>query len=425
MDLKNCEAYVIPFSVQENSAWKSVIQYLSKRETTPVEAICNSRIVSVDKEYYPVEHLELTYEAKWNAISVFKEYWTEEETHYEQQVHYFDRLGKEHERPGFDYFDVKSGKWKNGAYNPITSTLKGYSGNANARPWKPVEVTVAVTEKIPYERETGRKRNSGNVTGKHIYQHTKGYTFFYDLFSDSGKIEKVPYAAEYIKSEKVMTQPEPFGESDYNSVYSAAKSNARDQCIKKIPGQAYADFHMNIECDDVIQVWYYPVYHIIYEFNKQEYECLASGCQEGSVYGKTAPEDGSIESAKQEYEKQNSELKARKKKCWLKFAKIWLGMFVFGVFSMSLIPLVAVIGSAGNIIGSILNMALWGVVIYLCWTNYKDIKNIKKEIKENEEAKNNIIPIRQKKKQAIMDVVINDNLNDIEKAEKCKEIINC
>ncbi len=72
---------------------------------------------------------------------------------------------------------------------------------------------------------------------------------------------------------------------------------------------------------------------------------------------------------------------------------------------------------------SILPVVFVGAAIYLCWKNYKEIKNIKKELTQNNEAKTNIIPIRQAKKKAIMEVILNDNLNESEKAMRCEAIL--
>ena len=134
MDFENCEAFVVPFGLNEKSAWKQVLCYLSKDKTTPVDVACHSRVVSIDRQYYPVERLEVNYIAKWSAISVAVKRWTEQETHYEQQVHYFDRFGEEHGEPGFDYFDAKDGRWKRGSVHFVQSKIRGYSGDASAKP---------------------------------------------------------------------------------------------------------------------------------------------------------------------------------------------------------------------------------------------------------------------------------------------------
>ena len=439
MDFKNCEAFVIPFSVPEASVWKKVIEYLCEKETTPIESICNSHVVSIDKEYYPVQRLEINYTAKWNAISIFKEYWTEQETHYEQQIRFFDRLGIEHKHSGFDYFDPKSGKWKSGAFNPIGSRIKGYSGNANTRQWMPKEVTVPVTENVSYERETGRKRNFGEIKGNQIYFHDKEYPFRMDLktlfpnlfsgiFSDSDLTAngKISYSKEAVKDGKVIEQLKPINERDYDSALSVAKSNAKNQCIGQIPGQEYADFHMEFDSNDVCQMWYYPVYHVNYEFRGQKYECFVSGYGDASVKGKNDPEDASIESIKQQYDTQCSNLKDRKKKCLLEFVGLCLGICAASILLIPLIGLDMLIstGITGAIIFLVLSIPLVGVVVYLCKKKYEELNDLKEEITKIEEAKKNIVPIRQAKKRAIMDVILNDNLSDSEKAMKCEAILN-
>lgn len=236
------------------------------------------------------------------------------------------------------------------------------------------------------------------------------------MFSDLPENIKVPYSEESVKDGTVIKKTNPFNKKDFDSVFSKVKSDAENQCIRKIPGQAYADFYMEFDFDEVRQMWYYPVYHIVYEFKKQKYECLVSGCQEGRVYGKHDPEDISIQNIKQQYDSQYSNLKDKKKKCWLKFVWIWLGTCAVYTFLIPLlgILLFTVIGDVGLTIVPVLQIAFVGVVVYLCWTNYKNIKNIKKEIKKNNEAK----------KKAILDIVLDDNLNNSEKSVRCKTILD-
>ena len=461
MNFENREAFVIPFSVQKSSVWKEVIRYLSEKETTPVEAICHSRVVSIDKEYYPVERLEISYTAKWNAVSIFKECWTEQETHYEQQIHYFDRFGKEHEKSGFDYYDTKAKRWKSGALHPFASTARGYSGDALTKPWEPREVTVPVTENVSYEKETGRKRNSGEIKGNHTYYHDKEYPFPMhlenhaddDLFSsiifhsDSVENQKIPYSQEAVKDGMVIRQSKPLNENDVDTELSRAKSMAKKECIWKIPGQAYADLHMEFDSDEICQIWYCPVYHVIYEFSGQKYECFVSGNfrgsvgmqmksgnrlvsdeREDSVKGKIDPEDVSIENIKQQYDNEYSALKNRKKKCWLKFIWIWLGVCGIPIpIALLFMPLATIQNGIGiiiiSIVTSILPVVFVGTAIYLCWKNYKEIKNIKRELTQNNEAKKNIVPFRQAKKKTIMEIILNDNLSDSEKAMRCEAIL--
>lgn len=247
MAFDNCDAFVVPFSLDETSVWKQALRYLSEDDETPVEAVCHSRVVSIDKEYYPVRRLEINYTAKWSAVSIFIEYWTEQETHYEQRIHYFDRFGEEHERSGFDYFDAKAGRWKSGALHPIKSRRKGYSGDAGTRPWTPREVTVPVTENIPCQRETGRKRTSGEVSETHLCQYAQGYPFesalasmfgssdflTFDFNSELTEDQKIPYSEEVLQNVKVIKQPCLLEESDLASELSKAKSEAKKKCVRK------------------------------------------------------------------------------------------------------------------------------------------------------------------------------------------------
>lgn len=418
MDFENREAFVVPFKIQESFVWKSVAEYLSQKETTPVESICNSHIVSIEKEYYPIERLEISYTTQWDAISIFKEYWTETETHYENQIHYFDRLGKEHEKPGFDRFNPKTGNWSHGAFRLDNYRFKGYSGDRYTRPWEAREVTVAVTEEIPYSKEIGRKKTNGKGSGKHIGIHNAQYPFSNENFPEP---ERIPYSKEIVRDTVIMEKAKPFSEKDYNSELSAARAKANKECKKQIPGHEYVDFSMEFKSDDVFQTWYYPVYHVTYTFQEQKYECFVSGYYEKTVNGKHNPEDKSIETIKQQYDDEYTKLKEIKKKFWLRFVWIYFGIVVAGTAISSFLSFFHVSG----FIESILELVLFlSITIYLFKKNYKEIKNIKEKITQNRTKKDNIIPIRQEKKKSILEIVLDDSLSDNEKIMRCEKILN-
>ena len=417
MSLENFKAFVIPFSIKEDSARKKLLHFLSIDEQTPVKSVCNSRIVSVKKEYYPVERLEIKWNAKWTATSIFMEYWTEQETHYEQQVHYFDRWGREHNSPGFDYFNPNTGKWEMGGLHPINSRIKGYSGDRSSRPWVPREVTVPVTENIPYERETGRRQSTGNVSENGNREHNAQYPL---PITDWGEAEIIPYSQEAIKDATVIGNAEPFSESEYNSFLADLKEEAKKKCIQQIPGQKYSNFRMDFNPGEIpkTNTWYFPVYHIIYIFDEIEYEYFVSGYCEISACGKNQkPEDKAIQNAKQQYNAKCSELKDKKKKLWLNIFKVAIGCPVI-LFFLLIIPLML---QLPFLVFPFLLLPL--ISAYLIWKNYKEIKIIKGEITKAEEAKNNIVPMLQSKKKAILDIVVDDNLSESEKEVKCNAIL--
>lgn len=81
-----------------------------------------------------------------------------------------------------------------------------------------------------------------------------------------------------------------------------------------------------------------------------------------------------------------------------------------GIFSNPLVELIQTV-----VIG--------GVAIYLCRKNYHKIKSLKQELVKTDELKNNIVPMRQAKKNALLDIVLDDSLSDDEKSVKCEAIL--
>lgn len=415
MNFENIEAFVIPFSITEKTAWKEVSRYISEQETTPVEAVYKSKLVSITKEYYPVERLELDYTADWEATSIFMRYWTEQETHYEQRVHYFDRWGDEHENSGFDYYDTSSHKWKRGSFHFIKSNIKGLTGDPHTRPWDPREVTVAVTEEISCEEETGRKKNSGTLESNHVYHHDRDYPLSAFLTKYDPE-KKIPYSKESVKDGGIIEQSKPFAESDYNSALSNAKSLAKKDCIGLIPGQKYAGFQMEFNLtDSVCQILHYPVYHVRYEFMGQPYECFVSGYCENAVSGTPFPEDEPIENVRRRYREREYDLDSQKGKLRLKYLWIYLGVCA-GLLVTGLLSFV-------SIIEAIISLLTLGAGVYLTRKNINDIKNIKTEIKKTKEISENYVSIRQAKKKELLDILLNDNLSDSEKAARYEIVL--
>ncbi|MCM1529900.1 MAG: hypothetical protein NC093_07905 [Alistipes sp.] len=313
MITENTIKEVIPFDVDSTVAWNSLLKHLAQKEDTPVNIASESRYISSEKIYYPVERLTVNYEAKWNAVSIFMRYWTETETYFVQEVHYFDRWGREHTQPGFDYFDTESGKWRTGTFHPIKSRVKGYSGSVTSRPWDPREVTVEKSREIPYEQETGRKNSSGTVKSNMINALSERYPFFNVLYGTYSNGERSVYSDEAVEGTVVDEMIFADGEKNKELILKA-KNVAQETCIKQIPGQKYANFSMDFVHNIDREIWYYPAYKIVYTYQDKQYECLVSGACCDCVYETTYPTDDFMNTIFQDSEKEKDELKQKKKK---------------------------------------------------------------------------------------------------------------
>lgn len=420
MSEKTTKAEVIPFSVDSKSAWHSVLKYLAQKEDTPVDIACGSCLVSSERMYYPVERLTINYEAQWNATSIFMRYWTETRTWLAQEVHYFDRWGREHNKPGFDYYDSKKGKWKTGTFNPIESRVRGYSGSASARPWDPREVTVQKAEDVPCEEETGRRNSSGTVKDSILNVLSERYPFFEKLYGSYNNGERNAYSDEAVRGTAVGKVVLADGEKKKELVAKAGNV-AQEKCIQQIPGQKYANFSMGFKHEIDSAVWYYPAYKVVYKYQDKQYECLVSGCVVGCVYETAAPADDFLNTISQQSETRKKELNQSKKKATKQ-------ILIAGV----VVELIAILGIFYNLVkitageGGKVGVIVWLVIavsaIVFSRIMFAKRRRIKSDILNVDNEKETTVQNRQDRKMKIFDIMADDNLTDIEKEKKCKEV---
>lgn len=409
---------VIPFSVDGKAAWRSVLRHLAQKEDTPMDIACESRLVSSKRIFYPVERLTVNYEAHWKAVSIFIEEQTE--TYTVQEVHYFDRWGREHNSPGFDYYE--DGKWHNGSFHPIHSRTKGYSGSRDARPWDPREVTVEKERK--WEEEIGRKNSSGTEKHSVLNVLDQRYPFFSTLYGSYTGGERIAFSDEAVQG-AVVEEVILANDEKKKQLIAKVAGNAQEICIKKIPGQKYANFHMDFANDTDGEVWYYPAYKIVYMYQGKQYECLVSGCTVDRVYETTHPTDSVYDDLVNQTEKRASELVEQRKNATKTIAiSIAVGLFVELI--AALMVLHSLVSLFVNGISGFLGFVFWGAVAvgmgYFVYKKYMERKNIVSEHENIHKEKENTIQNRQDRKRKILDIMTDDNLSDDEKKRRCKEI---
>lgn len=426
MNKKECSISLIPFDVDSVTAWHSLLKYLTMQNDTPTDIACESRLISSEKIYYPVERLTVNYKSQWEAVSIFKEYWTERETWLEQEIHYFDRFGMEHTKPGFDYFDRETGRWKSGTFNPIKSKIKGYSGSVDARPWNPKEVTVQKSRDVPYEREINRQNTSGNADGSLLKILTDQYPFFRSLYANYNGGERILYSNEAIEGIEVQ-EAVLLDESGVNQVISKAKSKAKSKCINQIPGQEYTNFQMTFAHVIDREFWYFPAYKIIYVYKNEKFECLVSGCTVDSVYETIHPTDSDLENILQKKNKMKTQLGEKKKKINTDlFMSIVISLLVVFVGSPMLMSIVnSVVNNLFLIM--VVNTAIVVGIIYFAYKKIRakcsELKAVKLEISDVDKMHDDAIQNRQKKKNRIFEIMTDENLTDNEKKEKCESVL--
>ena len=423
MDVNIMSKEIIPCSIDSKVAWNSVLKYMIQKEDTPVDIACESRFISYEMIYYPIERVKINYKAQWQAESIFIRRWTETETYLKPEIHYFDRWGTEHKHPGFDYLDPKTHKWRSGTFNPITSRVKGYSGSVGTKPWTPTEVTVEATRENSYEEETGRENSSGTVNDSILDVLAERYPFFNILYGNYNSKERLPYSDEALKK-AIVDGIVLINNQKKNELVKKAENIAQKQCEGRIPGQKYRNFYMDFTYDISSEIWYYPAYKIVYMYQNRQYECLVSGCTVDCVYETAHPIDSTSSNLLSPANLRSSELIEKRKKVTKTIAiSILIGSVVeFISILMVLSKLISLFIGQGGFLGLFLWLAIMAGTGYFVYQKFLERKTIVSKNENIHAEKDNMIRNRQDRKKKIFDIITDDRLNNDEKREKCKTI---
>lgn len=358
---------------------------LMKDEKAPLDVSYRARLIKIVKEYYPIAVFSVTCEAEWQATS----YWEHVEEYQvaREETVYIDYQGKEHKSSGRDV-EVRNGRTIDHYRKPMTRTVYDTKRRTVI---DNVQQTYGVVDPICFSERIWTGKGQSLINWIDRFDDSQLMEVKQDYFNDFQLIH------EKISADSAKAQAENMGQNDISVVAS-----------RDVPGNRYENLSVRSNILDVSRKTYFlGVYHIFYEYEGKEYDCLMSGGNsiDDAVLGEH-PVDNSI---KERLEKIQSGIKEnRKKKNWFLFGMIAISIliFFFALLAMSL-----------SIVGEGVGVSLFFLLILgggLAFCIYEFILAIRRRNKATAEMET-LNADNANLKQKIYDLIQNDSISEEEK----------
>ena len=358
---------------------------LMKDEKAPLDVSYRARLIKIVKEYYPIAVFSVTCEAVWQATS----YWEHVEEYQvaREETVYIDYQGKEHKSSGRDV-EVRNGRTIDHFRKPMTRTVYDTKRRTVI---DNVQQTYGVVDPICFSERIWTGKGQSLINWIDRFDDSQLMKVKQDYFNDFQLIH------EKISADSAKAQAENMGQNDISVVAS-----------RDVPGNRYENLSVRSNILDVSRKTYFlGVYHIFYEYEGKEYDCLMSGGNsiDDAVLGEHLVDN----SIKERLEKIQSEIKEnRKKKNWFLFGMIAISIliFFFALLAMSL-----------SIVGEGVGVSLFFLLILgggLAFCIYEFILAIRRRNKATAEMET-LNADNANLKQKIYDLIQNDSISEEEK----------
>lgn len=398
MESNSQERNLISFTLSEKEVRENFLDFIIKGDTTPIDVACESTIVQITKQYYPVRCFYVTYSADWEATSIWEH--KEDYTEYKTETVYIDFRGKEHDNNSRDY-EVRNGQSTWHYRRPMQKNI-------------PVKKTRTVVDRT--------ERTYGEISDERFFQPAY-------IPSDSSQTKFAKWIGAQVAPRKyVIGQVEEecqiqglYGSDDYAKqfVTSHVKDRAYTLCKRQVPGSRYEDFSIsNFHAEYKMDIVLIPIFYITYSYNGEIFECWRSGTSEEKWYSHNKPQDSTIAEQDQQARTMIEGIRKRRMKTGL---IVYLGfpvailvvlflMLVFHITSDKFMELVCLIGF---------------VILIIKLTKYfAQFKQLNQEIKFQEEKFRNMKKNMSNIRKAIAEIVKRDDLNEEQQKAAIKDILN-
>lgn len=396
MESNNRETNLIQFSLSEKEVRENFLDFIIKGDSTPIDVACESTIVQITKQYYPVRCFYVTYSADWDATSIWEH--KEEYTEYQKKIVYIDYRGQERSSSGWDY-EVRNGKSTQHYRKPMEKTI-------------PVKKTKTVVDNV--------EETYGGISDER---------FFLPVFipSDTSQNEFAKWIAKQVTpskygigqiAEECQVQ-ELQGAEDYAKKIAAshAQDRAYSQCKGQVPGSRYEDFSVsNFQAKYKMDIVLVPVYYITYSYKGASFECWRGGTSEETWYSHSKPQDSAIAEQDQQAKIMIEGIKSKRLKVGL---IVFLGLPV--AVCIILLMMLEISINGGSLVW------LWAglAAIILCEMKcFNQFKKLNQEIGFQETVRLNIKRDLISMRKAIAEIVKRDDLNEEQQRAAIRDVLN-
>lgn len=228
---------------------------LMKDENAPLDVTYKANLIKIQREYYPFAIFDVTLEAEWQATS----YWEHKEKYQvpREETVYIDYQGKEHKSSGQDT-EVRNGNIYHHYRKPMSRTVYDTETRVvidNVEPTSGYVQPTQFSEKV----WTGKGQSLLNWTGH---------------FNNSQMVE---VTTEYLKDYVVISEGMTRDAAESQAV-SMGRNNIGNVASRDVPGDRYENMSVKSSVLDVKRTsLFLGVYHIFYEYEGKNYECLMCG----------------------------------------------------------------------------------------------------------------------------------------------------
>ncbi|MBQ8975775.1 MAG: hypothetical protein IJ072_08670 [Oscillospiraceae bacterium] len=372
---------------------------LMNDENAPLDVSYRARLIRIDKEYYPIAVFSVTCEAEWQATS----YWEHVEEYQvaREETVYIDYRGEEHKDSGRD-FDVRNGHTYYHYRKPMSRTVYDT---------KKRTVTDSIQQTSGFTGPTRFSERVWTGEGQSLANWIDHFDNLQFMEVDQNYFKDYKLIPERINAASAKSKAEKMGRNDI----SAAASH-------DVPGDRYENLTVSARILDISRrSFFLGVYHIFYEYEGKEYNCLMSGGKSiNDVILGDHPIDNSI---KERQEKIQSDIKNNS---FLSGKTLFLlGSIIFSIWTLvtivNFVNSVSFIFATGQSAGTAAISFIWLLIIgcgdAFCIYKYRLMKRRKckaeSEKKILNEGNANI-------KQKIYDIIQNDSISEDEKKRTIK-----
>ena len=392
---ENQQQYAVPFSIDERQVKAGFLNRLMLFDNVPLDVAYDSKIISIDKVYYPVAFMDVVAEADWQATSI----WEHEEKYQvaEDIIVYVDRYGKEHKSPG-------------------TDTVVRNGTDVSHPQWKPVSKTIYKTKKRTVIDST--QQTSGHLPSTPLCfkiwmgpdpgsKLSTTMVSWIDLDSDCLEVDD-SYLNDFFIPEMGRTKDEAI-----ELVTKKADESMYGLAREEVPGNRFEDFRGSSQVNSICMTTrYLCAYHIVFEYKSMKYDYYTSGEDKDYYYLPDHPIDQSFDDWLNGVDKYIKDSKS------IKTALIITEVISIIVYILVLFPLSIVSGSiALKVVLFLISLiaVIGSIVARKKWIN--------KRIASTEGIKADFISKLNSVKGMITELIQNDSIPDESKAESIKALI--
>ena len=394
------KVFISPFLKDEDQIKQDWLCLLMKDENAPLDVAYRANLIKLQKEYYPYAYFDVVCRAEWSATSIWEH--VEKYQVPKTVTVYYDYTGKEHDAPGRDY-EVRNGRSTYHYRTPRTKTV--YETKKRT-----------VTDNVQQTSGAIDSQCFREILWTAKTEHDKTLS----EWARQLELSKLQEVDNSLLQDGIVIPEALSKEAAQYEAEEMALKDIQEAASQQVPGTRYENMAGS---SDVISTErtsaFLGVYHIFYEYNGKEYDCILSGEDEvDKVILGDHPVDDAIKSRQESFDREIKKNGFFSKRTLFLIGAIALSIAIISCFS----TLIANNAAAyrGRIGWSIL-FFIFAEADAFCISKYLNMRRRKKqyETEKTSFGENNTII-----KKKIYDLIQDDSIPEEGKRETIESWLN-